>query len=584
MRSWLFRDINFPLLVAAVALIIWAVYAGDPYNLRLLTTAGVFATAVLGYQFIFGYAGELSLAQGTFFGLGAYTTGIIGSQLGWGFETTLPLSIVLPVLLASLVAIPVIRLESHYFALATLGIGQVVLLTAINWESLTGGANGIPAVPGVRIFDFEIARGWPLLALVWGIAILAGTASWIIKRGIRGHAYALMRSDPLAAQAIGIDIHQLRLQAFLFSAVLGGIAGSLHVHTNRVVSPDVLEFHIMVTILVMTVLGGRTHISGAFIGAVLVSHLAEWFRFLEQYYLLAYGLLLLLMVIAAPWGIAGTLERLRKKFLPEHMPPTPKPQQIINAPVPSTGLEVQGLTKYFGGIQALDSVCMNVHPGEVLGLIGANGCGKTTLINIVTGLETADCGEIRWAGRPIIKESSHALVRLGITRTFQSTRLLEDYSALDNVVVGSWKDKKVDSTSIANAHAISLLGKLDVADTALIPARLLSLGVRRRLEIARALATRPSLIFLDEPAAGLTINERKVLTTTIKQLSRDGVTLVVVDHNLEFLSEIADRMVCLNHGRVIASGSVDAVQNHPEVILSYLGGSSTSEREIDPYG
>jgi len=574
MIAWLSRGINLPLALAAAALLLWSVSAGDSYSLRLLTTAGVFATAVLGYQFIFGHAGALSLAQGTFFGLGAYVTGITGSQLGWGFETTFLLSIALPMIVAAVVAMPVLRLESHYFALATLGIGQVVLLIAINWTSFTGGANGIAGVPGVGIFGFDVLRGWPLLVLVWSIAILASLLSWTAMRGTTGRAFALMRSDTLAAMSCGIDIRRLRFQAFLLSAMFGGAAGALHVHTNRIISPDALEFHIMVAILVMTVVGGRTHIAGAFVGAVLLSHLAEWFRFLEHYYLLAYGVLLLLTVVAAPWGIVGTAEIARRRFFPETISPPPRPNQIPSAEEPLHGLNIRGLTKNFGGIRALDNVNIDVQPGVILGLIGPNGCGKTTLINVVNGLETADAGEIRWNDKLLNGNSPDALARSGITRTFQSTRLVEEDTALDNVAVGRWEGGKGPTIDTARGQAMTLLNALDVGNAAMTLVQSLTQGVRRRVEIARTLATIPSLLFLDEPAAGLSAEERETLVVAIRKFAKDGLTLVIVDHDIEFISKVSHRIVCLDRGQVIASGTAAEISQDPVAKSTYFNGTS----------
>ena len=573
MTAWLSRGINLPLALAAAALTLWSVSSSDPYSLRLLTTAGVFATAVLGYQFIFGHAGALSLAQGTFFGLGAYATGIAGSQFGLGFEITFMLSIALPMVIAAVVAAPVLRLESHYFALATLGIGQVVLLIAINWEAFTGGANGIAGVPGVSVFGFDVPRGWPLLVLVWSVAILAALLSWAAMRGVTGRAFALMRSDTLAAMSCGIDIRRLRFQAFLLSAMFGGAAGALHVHTNRVISPDALEFHIMVAILAMTVVGGRTHIAGAFVGAVLLSHLAEWFRFLEHYYLLAYGILLLLTIVAAPWGIVGTAEIVRRRVFPEATPPPPSPRQIPPVEAPLHGLKLRGLTKNFGGIRALDNVDIDVQPGEILGLIGPNGCGKTTLINVVTGLEAADAGEIRWNGRLLNGDSPDALARSGITRTFQSTRLVEEETALDNVSIGRWDGGQGPTIDIARGQAMTLLNALNAGDAAMAPVQSLTQGVRRRVEIARTLASIPSLLFLDEPAAGLSSEERVTLAAAIQKFAKEGLTLVIVDHDIEFISRISHRIVCLDRGRVIASGTTAEINRDPVAKSAYLDGT-----------
>lgn len=564
MIVWIFKGINLPLTIAAIFLLVWTISSNDPYSLRLLTTAGVFATAVIGYQFIFGHAGALSLAQGTFFGLGAYATGIIGSRYGWGFELTFPLSMGIPVLVAAAVATPVLRLETHYFALATLGVGQVILLIAINWETLTGGSNGIPGVPGIRVLGYDVDRGWPLLIFVWGVALLAALTAYLVMRDSSGRMFALMRTDPLGAMACGANIKRLRLQAFLLSAVFGGAAGSLHVHTNRVVSPDALEFHIMVTILAMTVVGGRTNISGAFVGAILLSHLAEWFRFLEHYYLLVYGTLLLLTVIAAPWGIVGTAQLLRQRIFPAPIPPAPPPRKIKPAFPPIQGLEVRGLTKRFGGIRALENVDFKVQPSEIIGLIGPNGCGKTTLINLVTGFEKADAGNIYWDGNLLNGKPADFLARSGIARTFQTTLLLEDDTGLENVVNGRWNGGNSPPLNIARGQAMECLNQVDACTAAMIPVNKLTQGIRRRVEIARALATMPSLLFLDEPAAGLSGQERKNLSATIKELSNNGLTLIIVDHDISFLSEICNRFLCLDRGKIIATRSQSEMRDQTD--------------------
>ena len=311
---WLGDGIRVPLLAGICLLLAYALMYTDPYSQRVLTLAGVFALMVIGYQFIFGHAGSLSLAQGAFFGLGAYVTGILGSQLGWTFPATFPLSILFPALLAAIIGIPVLRLESHYFALATLGIGQVAWLTAVNWEAVSGGANGLPGVPGIEIFGTSIGRGWPVLVFVWLIVGLGATLAWRFGRGLNGLHFRVMREQPLAAAAIGIDAGRLRFAAFVLSASYGGAAGALYVHTIGVISPESLEFPIMVSCLTMAVIGGRARVAGAILGAFLLVHLPEWARFLERYYLIAYGAVALAMIVAAPEGVVGTIERIRNRF------------------------------------------------------------------------------------------------------------------------------------------------------------------------------------------------------------------------------------------------------------------------------
>ena len=583
--NFLKRGINLPLLVGLVLIGGWPMVFGSSYDLRVFTLAGIYAILTLGYQFIFGHAGALALTQGTFFGVGAYVTGLLGLKFGWGFAITLPLSVLVPLLLALLVAAPVLRLESHYFALATLGIGQVMLLLAVSWESVTGGANGLPGVPGVVLFGETMPRGWPLLLFVWGIAALAALVSWQITRGLLGRAFTVMRENDTAALSIGIDIWMLRFSGFLLSAVYAGIAGALYVHTIRVISPEVLEFHIMVAVLTMAVVGGRTHIAGAILGAFLLVHLPEWFRFLDKYYLIAYGAVLLAMIIAAPYGLIGTVQRLRARWFPEAPPAPPKA-----VPLPARRddaqsgplLEVTSLAISFGGVRALDGVSIELQRGEIFGLIGPNGSGKTTLVNCITRIYNANSGVLRIAGQDATRVPPYAMAKLGVARTFQNINLVDEMSALDNVAaaragiegVGVGRAlAKLRDTQLARSrgYAMHLLELMDVADVAMQPCGGLAYGIKRRVEIARALALEPRLLLLDEPAAGLNESEQADLAARLKKLSSLGVTLLVIEHNMPFLMPLATRMACLDYGQVIATGTPAEIRAHPRVIEAYLG-------------
>ena len=592
MLAWLKGGIRLPLSAGALALILYAIAFGDPYTLRVLTVSGAYALLVIGYQFIFGYAGALSLAQGTFFGLGAYVTGVLGSRLGWSFPATFPLSVVAAGAVAIMVAAPVLRLESHYFALATLGIGQVVLLAAVNWQDLTGGANGIPGVPGVVIFGQPIGRGLPLLAFVWGFVGLGALVAWQIARGLYGRTFQVMRENAIAALSIGIDTGQLRFSAFALSALYAGGAGALYVHAIGVISPEVLEFPIMVACLTMAVAGGRARVSGAVVGAVLLVHLPEWFRFFEKSYLIAYGAALLAAIIAAPWGLVGALERLRQLLLPE--PPAPDPAPLPLAPRlrPAAGgsplLEVEGVGIGFGGVKAVDDVAFTIAPGEVVGMIGPNGSGKTTLVNLITGLYQAERGRIRLSGRDITRESAFRIARLGIARSFQNINLVEELTALDNVAAARAALEGVGLKSAliagrfdralarARGHAMALLDTLGIAAVATRPCGALPHGFRRGVEIARALALEPALLILDEPAAGLSEAEQGELARHLSALAEEGLTLLVIEHNMRFLMPLARRMICLDNGRIVATGSPQQIQSDPRVAEAYLGLPATA--------
>jgi branched-chain amino acid transport system permease protein len=581
--------IRLPLLLGALLLAAYPLVLGTPYTLRVLTVAGVYALLVVGYQFVFGHAGALSLAQGTFFGLGAYVTGILGSQLAWTFLATFPLSALLPLVLAALIAVPVLRLETHYFALATLGIGQVVLLVAVNWERVTGGANGIPGVPGIVLFGTTVGRGLPVLAVVWTLVALGTLLAWQLTRGLVGDAFRVMRENDIAALSIGIDVGRLRFQAFLLSAVYAGAAGALYVHSIGVVSPDALEFPVMVACLTIAVVGGRARLSGAILGAVLLVHLPEWFRFLEKSYLIAYGAALLLMITVAPWGLVGAIERLVARLWPPPPPPARPPRPLPPRAGAAGGaaplLVVSDLTVAFGGVRAVDDVSVTVPRGDILGLIGPNGSGKTTLVNLITGFYAPARGRVLLSGADVTGAPADVIARRGVGRTFQSAQLVDDMTALDSVAVARAAAAGVGlrdalATGVrdvrrahARAEALGLLEALGVGDVAWRACGGLPHGVKRRVEIARALALEPELLILDEPAAGLSDAEQADLARRLTALHASGLTLLVIEHNMPFLMPLARRVICLDEGRVIAEGPPNAIQADPGVIQAYLGAS-----------
>ena len=569
MMSGMSRGLRAPLVIAALGLVAWLLVFHGAYDLRVFTLAGVYVLLVLGYQFIFGHAGALALTQGAFFGLGAYVAAILAVRTGWTFAATLPAAVAVTVLLALVVAAPVLRLQSHYFALATLGIAQVLLLVCRDWVSLTGGANGLAGIPPVILFGAVIDRGWPMLLLVWSLVAAGAVAAGLILRGRFGLGFHLVRAAPPAAESIGLDAGRYRLAAFLLSAVYAATSGALLVHLNRLVSPDVFEFPVMVTCLAMTVIGGATRISGAFAGALLLVYLPEWFRPLDKYYLIAYGAGLLVMIVAAPDGLIGALARLRRRLWPEPspLPPEPEPLPQLRRPATDPLLEIRGLSKSFGGVRALADVSVDIRSGEILGLIGPNGSGKTTLINIATGLDRCDAGTIRFGAQAVSALPSFAVARLGIGRTFQTPCLVDGLTVLDNVAAARAGDSLVE----ARRRAMALLGALGLGAVAMKPAGRVPQSLRRAVELARAAALQPALIFLDEPAAGLSAGEQDELAGHLRRLRQDGVTLVIIEHNMPFLAGLADRLVCLDGGRVIADGTPDQVRAHPRVLEAYLG-------------
>jgi branched-chain amino acid transport system permease protein len=517
-----------PLTLLALIYVAFVLPHASDYALRVLSVAGIYALLALGYGFIFGQAGALSLAQGTFMGLGAYVSGILAVRYGIAFDAALPASVGLPVLLALLVAIPVLRLQTHYFALATLLIGQIVLLLVTQWESVTGGANGIGGVPPLSLLGHAIEGRLAQTLLVWSLVAAGALAAWLLVRGRQGDAFAIARVHPAAARSVGIDTGLLRLAAFLLSAAYAGLAGSLYVHAVGVLSPDVLGFPVMITCLTIAVVGSRLRVAGAIAG-----------------------------------GRVETAERLLARLWTPPPEPLPAPAEIsLTQPRGATLLEIDGLTRGFGGVRALSDVALDLRAGEVLGLIGPNGSGKTTLLNVVTGIYRPDAGRVRLAGADIAVRAPHVIARLGIARSFQTPALVPTLTALDNVAVARGADR---------AMAMALLDRLGAVAHATDPAGSLPPGIARRVEIARALATSPRLLLLDEPAAGLNETEQADLALRLRRIADDGIGLLVIEHNMPFLAPLADRMVCLDQGRVIAAGTPAQVQSDKRVIEAYLG-------------
>ncbi len=556
---------HIPAAAAGSVLIFYATTFASSYDQRLLALSGVYVILVLGYQFIFGHAGALSLAQGSFFGAGAYATGILASRWDLGFLSTFPLSIAIAALLAALVAAPVLRLRTHYFALATLALAQLLLLAAVNWEGLTGGANGLSGVPPVSILGWQAQRGFPLVAVVWAIAGVAMLLARQQMNPARRAAFAIARETPLAAPAFGIDAGLLRFRAFLISAAFGGAAGALFVHTNRVVSPETLGFGVMVTCLIMTVVGGRTRIAGALIGALLLTHMPEWLRGLEAYYLVAMGALLLTMVLFAPDGLAAFLPAPKSQSGPAALP-----EHAVSATGfagPPATLDASGLHKAFGGIRALDGLSLTLASGEIVGVIGPNGAGKTTLANALSGIVPPDAGTMHLAGRMISYLAPHDIARAGLTRTFQAPQLPSALEVREIIATA-----RTHAGAQANAPTVEdALAFCGLADMASAPAGTLPHGLRRRVEICRAIVSRPSVLILDEPAAGLTLEEQAEIGTLCRALADAGMAILPIDHNVDFLKPIADRLVCMAEGRILAYGNPDGVLADPAVRAAYFG-------------
>lgn len=481
----------------------------EPFGQRMVTLIGIYALMGLGYQLVFGQLGALNLAQGALFGMGAYAAALAAPALGW---LALPVAILAAAIPAAIVAITTLRLQSHYFALATLALASLVTLVAVHAERLTGGANGLAG------FASALPRGVVLLVMVWLLLIVGVVLYAHLFGGILGERARLLRRAPLVAATLGIDGGRWRLVAFMAGGGLAGLAGACSAALSGVVSPEAAGFSMMVLCLTSVVLGGARHPMGAVLGATLAVGLPELLRDLQGAWLLAYAVGTLAVILWAPEGLAGLVDRWRGASMPR-LQPHAQPGHLAPAESPQL-LSLDNVVKRFGGIEALAGVTFNVGRGEIVGLIGPNGSGKTTLLNAINGLERIDDGTIALDGRRLDRLPTHAIACAGIARTFQAVMLDGDTKSLD---------------------------------------------------LLRASTTGAPFLLLDEPAAGATDSEREELIGLLRHLRESRHGVLIVDHDIELLSRACDRLVCLDRGSVIAIGPPVEVRADARVRASFLG-------------
>ena len=562
------------LVVAAMALAIVVPKTGYILNISLQATT--YAIAVLGLTVVLGLCGQINLAQAAFFGLGAYAVGLGQTEHGLNFFVCLLLGMSAAAGFGALLGASTLRLGGHYLAMVTISFQQIVTLILINWIPVTKGPDGVRNIPRPAIF----ADGSLYLALC--IAVLAGTGYlvWRLRDTQLGRAMRAVRDNELAASVAGINVYRTKVTAFAISSLLGGIGGGLFAGGFAYVSPDQFSFAESVVFLTMVLLGGVASPIGAAIGTGLLILIPEWLRFLKSIpglYLAIYGTAVILIVLFMPdgiWGfIRGNLDRFKRRA------PVASSAAALQFSGGGGGsgtvLEVRKLSKHFGGLKAVDEVDFAVRRGGVHALIGPNGSGKTTTLNVLSGLYTATGGKILLNGQDITHLPPHARTAAGLGRTFQNIRLWRSMTALENVVIGAERPGSTLSSSeevVARARAALAFVGLEARADEVVAG--FSYGHQRAIEIARALASDPVLLLLDEPGAGLNSSEKVELRDLLRRISARGLTIMIIDHDMTLVTEVAQHITVLNFGRRIADGVSADVLKHPDVIAAYLGTAS----------
>ncbi|TXN03918.1 branched-chain amino acid ABC transporter ATP-binding protein/permease [Methylobacterium sp. WL64] len=558
---------------AAVALAATTPLTG--YVLNILMQAATYAIAVIGLTVVLGLCGQINLAQAAFFGIGAYAVGLGTVDHGLNFWLCLPIGLALAVVLGAVLGASTLRLGGHYLAMVTISFQQILTLVLTNWIPVTHGPDGVPNIRRPALF----ADGQSYLALCVLVLAVVGWLVWHLPRTRLGRAMRAVRDNELAAGVSGIDVYRTKVAAFAIGALLAGLGGGLFAGSFTYISPDQFSFAESIVFLTMALLGGVGSPVGAVIGTGLLILIPEWLRFLKEIpglYLAIYGLAVILIVVFMPDGIWGFLGDQVRRLRPAKPAPAPAPELTLSQErdASATLLTVSGLSKHFGGLKAVDAIDFTVTRGGIHALIGPNGSGKTTTLNVLSGLYTPTGGSMRLQDRDITRFPPHRRAAVGIGRTFQNIRLFRSMSALENVVIGAERPNNPLGASdrpALEARARAALAFVGLEARAQEPISGFSYGHQRLIEIARALAGNPTLLLLDEPAAGLNSSEKNALTVLLRRMAAKGLTILIIDHDMTLVSDVASHVTVLNFGRHIADGVTASVLREPAVIEAYLG-------------
>jgi branched-chain amino acid transport system permease protein len=563
-------------IVAAIAVFAAATMTFDGYVLNILMQATTFAVAVFGLTVVLGLCGQINLAQAAFFGLGAYAVGLGTTDYQVNFWVCLVAGSLLALAAGALLGMTTLKLGGHYLAMVTISFQQIVTLVMINAIWLTRGPDGVSKIGRPALFQSQQS----FLAMCVAVLAVIGYLVWHLPDTRMGRAMRAVRDNELAAGVAGIDIFRTKVAAFALSALLGGIGGGLFAGGFAYVSPDQFSFAESIVFLTMALLGGVASPIGAVIGTGLLILIPEWLRFLKNIpglYLAIYGLFVILIVRFMPDGIWGFVQDILVRWRARQPAGFASPPLQL-MPGKSGGdmvLEVTGLSKHFGGLKAVDNVDIAVRRGGVHALIGPNGSGKTTTLNMLSGLYKVTSGRIVLDGTDVTDMPPHQRTAAGLGRTFQNIRLFRTMTALENVVIGAERPGNTLAGAGGQAaltqRALSALTFVGLGARANELVSSFSYGHQRLIEIARALAGNPTLLLLDEPAAGLNSSEKIELHDLLKRIAAQGLTILIIDHDMTLVREAAQHITVLNFGKRIADGESLAVLQHPDVISAYLG-------------
>ena len=577
-RNWKIAGVVAALLIAfALPHIV------NRYWAQIATLAFIYWVLIAGLNLVVGFAGQLAIGFVGLLAIGAYASAILVEKAGWPSFVALVFSGGAGALFGFLVGLPSLRLKTFYFAMTTLGFAIIVTQVALGWESLTGGGIGLPGP--VFPAPFDTHTGFYYLCLA--IALIATYLLTNVATSNFGRGLVAVRDADVAAEAVGVPITRLKLVTFTFSGGFAGVAGALFASRQTYITPDAFTFDLSVMFFIAVLIGGRGRIVGPMVGTAVLTLLPEIAAPLVAWSTFFYAVLLLLVVLLVPGGIAEFFEKFlaRKGSADGIEPPkTGELAAVLGTARKQGVLTVRGAALSFGGVRALDGIDFVVRPGTVHGLIGPNGSGKTTALNVISGFYRVDAGSIDFSGNDLVLETSQERAKLGIARTFQTPRVVGNLSVLENAMLGAYagfesnfgevaiglpKGRREDRRVRERARrALVAVGLGRLAD---LKAEQLQHTEQRFVEIARCLVMEPDLLLLDEPAAGLSQTEIEYLRLIIDGVRTLGVAVLLVEHHTDLVFQVSDDITVLNLGRVLARGTPAQVRSNQEVIHAYLG-------------
>jgi branched-chain amino acid transport system permease protein len=575
------------------AIAVYPLLLPDSYHLGIGISAGAMAVSTVGLVLLLGFAHQLAIGQAAFSMVGGYANAILCVRYGWDPFLAMLAGAIMAMAAAYAIGAPILKLRGFVLAMATLAMHLMLIVVATEL-SFTGGPMGVTGLPKFSVLGLSLADDRLFFYFTWLMALGAVLIGLNIDRSRIGRALRAIAASEAAASSVGIDIIRYKVQMFVIGAGAASVTGSLLVHYLRATDPNVFGFNFSINLITGTIIGGLMSVWGGALGAAIIIGLREVLRELSLplWESVIMGALTVAVLIALPRGVAGFIGQLYDRLLGSRstarltlQPPgltrlTPIQSTANDAPI----LEINDVSRAFGSLRAVSGVSFTVQPGSITALIGPNGAGKTTMFNLIGGYQRLDGGTIRFDGVPIESMPPRDIARLGVGRTFQSLQLFENMTVIQNVMAGRHRlatrgifpiafglpsvrreESEARAAALDCLHFVGLHGAEDLDPTAL------SFGTQRLVELARALALRPRLLLMDEPASGLNDAETERLAELILHIAALGITVLLVEHDMRLVMGLADHVVVMDHGEKMSSGTTETVRTDPKVIAAYLG-------------